>query len=133
MNRGIVVRSLASGLAMLALAACSPGSMNPGGGASSESVGPSGEAAENRTSLQTQQACRERANQIVDEQRRPDIYAPNSSLNTPFSANFQPDVPSRGLSGQFAYERTEADCERNAGAPDVSTTTVPSTIPPNGR
>ena len=133
MKRGIVVRSMATGLAMLALTACSPGSMNPGGGTSSDSVGPSGSAAESRASLQTQQACRERANQIVDQQRRADIYAPNSSLNTPFSANFQPDVPSRGLSGQFAYEQTQADCERNSGAPNVSTTTVPSVIPATGR
>ena len=128
-----LVRSLATGLAMLVLTACSAGSLNPGGGVSSDAVGPSGTAAERRTALETQQACRDRANTIVDEQRRPDIYAPNSSLNTPFSANFQPDVPSRGLPAQFAYEKTEADCERNAGTGAGTTDTVPSPLPANGR
>jgi hypothetical protein len=128
-----LVRSLATGLVMLALTACSAGSLNPGGSVSSDAVGPSGTAAEKRTALETQQACRDRANEIVDKQRRPDIYAPNSSLNTPFSANFQPDVPSRGLSAQFAYERTAADCERNAGTGSDTTDTVPSVLPPNSR
>jgi hypothetical protein len=133
MNRGIVVRSLATALFSLTLAACSAGSLNPGGSVSSDAVGPSGSAANTRTALETQQACRDRANEIVDKQRRPEIYAPNSSLNTPFSANFQPDVPSRGLSGQFAYEQTEANCEHNSGSGVDTTDTVPSVLPANSR
>jgi hypothetical protein len=124
MSRALVVRSLARVRAaqatvrwvvILTLAACSAGSMSDSG-----AVGPSGAAAQSQTELQTEQACRERVNAMVDKQNRPAIYAANSSLNSPYSANFQPDNPSRGLSGQFAYEQTLAACERNAGTgPDV--------------
>jgi hypothetical protein len=103
---------VALGLAMLALSACSAGPM--GGGASSDAVGPSGTAAEGRTDLATQQACRQRVNEMYDIRDRGDIYVANPSVNTPFSANYQPGVPSRGLSGQFAYEQNIAECERNA-------------------
>ena len=124
MSRAIIVRLLAPGLAILALAACSAGSM---GGASGDAVGPSGTAAQNQTNLETQQACRQQVNEMVDKQSRPEIYAANSSLNTPFSANFLPNVSSRGLSGQFGYERALADCERGAATgPDVPTA-VPDT------
>ena len=128
MSRGIVVRSLVTGLAVLALSACSAGPM---GGASSDAVGPSGTAAQGRTTLDTQEACRQRVNEMVDKQNRPAIYAANSSLNTPFSANFQPMVTSRGLSGQFAYERAVADCEHNALAgPDVEAPALETTAAP---
>lgn len=96
---------------MLALSACSAGPM---GGASSEAVGPSGVAAEAPPDLATQQACRRRVNEMYDIRDRGDIYAANPSMNTPFSANYQPGVPSRGLSSQFAYEQSVAECERNA-------------------
>jgi hypothetical protein len=84
-------------------------------GPSSDAVGPAGAPAQGRTSLETQQACRRQINEMVDKQNRPAIYAANSSLNTPFSGNFQPSVSSRGLSGQFAYEQALADCERGGG------------------
>jgi hypothetical protein len=96
-------------LALLALSACSAGGM---GGGSDSGIGPSGTAAERRTDLETQQACRDRTNEMYEQRDRAEIYAPQSSVNTPFSANYQPDVPSRGLSGQFAYEQTKAECER---------------------
>jgi hypothetical protein len=119
MSRAMIVRSLvlkaAMPWALLMMAACTAGSMS-GGGTGWSSVGPSGTAAGGQTSLETQQACRQRTSEIYEKRERPQIYAANSSLNSPFSANYQPDVPSRGLSDQFAYERTNAECERNAGA-----------------
>jgi|HubBroStandDraft_1064217.scaffolds.fasta_scaffold23289_5 hypothetical protein len=96
-------------LALLALSACSAGGMGDGGGGA---LGPSGTAAERRTDLETQQACRDRTNEMYEQRDRAQIYAPASSVNTPYSANYEPDVPSRGLSEQFAYERTKAECER---------------------
>jgi hypothetical protein len=60
-------------------------------------------------------ACRERANQIYDQQNRGAIYSPQSQANTPFSANWTPDVPNRGLSSQFSFDRTVNDCIRNTG------------------
>lgn len=64
---------------------------------------------------QTLAACRQRANEVFDRQNRGAIYAPNSSANSPFSANFTPDNPSRGLSQQFAHDRLVNDCVRNTG------------------
>jgi hypothetical protein len=117
MSRATIVRLLAPGLAILALAACSAGSM---GGAGGDAVGPSGTTGQNQTSLATQQSCRQQVNETIDKQNRPAIYAANSSLNSPFSANFEPNVASRGLSGQFAYEQALSDCERGAATgPDV--------------
>jgi hypothetical protein len=116
-------------LAVLAVSACSSGSLSGG------AVGPSGSAAGGgmagpeptsysasflggapKVDLQTQAACRERANEIWEQQDRANIYKPNSSVNTPFSANWEPDVPSRGLADQYAYGKTVADCERESGS-----------------
>jgi hypothetical protein len=126
MSRAVVLRSLAPGVArllaqglvMVALAGCSAGSLGGGG----DAVGPSGAAADQRVSLETQAACRERVNEMYAIRDRADIYAANPSVNTPFSANYQPDVPSRGLSKQFGYEQDRADCEHNAatGGGDAS-------------
>ena len=116
-------------LAVLAVSACSSGSLSGG------AVGPSGSASgggmaggpepnnfsapfrggAQKVDLQTQAACRERANEIWEQQDRAEIYKPNSSVNTPFSANWEPDVPSRGLADQYAYGKTVADCERDSG------------------
>jgi len=95
----------------MALADCSAGPM---GGPSDNAVGPSGTAAEGNTDLATQQACRQRVNEMYEIRDRGDIYAANPSVNSPFSANYQPDVPSRGLSNQFAYGQSLAECEHNA-------------------
>jgi len=134
MNCAIAVRFLTNGmvrwLLILALSGCSAGSM--GGPASSDAVGPSGAAADGRTSLETQVACRQRANEISEVRDRDQIYAANSSLNSPFSANFQPMVPSRGLSGQFAYEKTIADCESNAATGGDRSTVAPPTAAVKG-
>jgi hypothetical protein len=64
---------------------------------------------------QTAAACRQRANEIYDRQNRADIYAPNSSANSPFSANYTPDNPSRGLSQLYAHDQLVSNCVRNTG------------------
>ncbi len=48
-------------LALLALSACSAGGMGGGG---DSGIGPNGTAAERRTDLETQQACRDRTNEM---------------------------------------------------------------------
>lgn len=64
---------------------------------------------------QTVAACRERANQIFDQQNRGTIFSGQSQVNTPFSANWTPDVPNRGLSQAFGFDRMVNDCIRNTG------------------
>ena len=106
-----VIRSAVPGLLLLTLMACSAGPM---GGVSDNAVGPSGPAAAGSTDLATQQACRQRVNEMYEIRNRGDIYTTNPSVNSPFSANYQPDVPSRGLSNQYAYGQSLAECEHNA-------------------
>jgi hypothetical protein len=127
-------------LAVLAVSACSSGSLGD------RAVGPSGSASGGgmaggpeptaysasfmggapKVDLQTQAACRERANEIWEQQDRAEIYKPNSSVNTPFSANWEPDVPSRGLADQFAYGKTVADCERESGGGSEQSNPIPA-------
>jgi hypothetical protein len=112
---------------MLALSACASGPM---GG---DAVGPSGTASERRTDLETQMACRDRANQMYEQRDRARIYAPNTTANTPYSANSDLGVTSHGLSNQFAYEQTIAECERaGTGSTDTSAQT-PAPPPAKGR
>jgi hypothetical protein len=115
-------RGAALGVVMLAVSACSAGPM--GGGTA---VGPSGTAGSGSADLATQQACRQRVNEMYEIRGRAGIYAPNPTVNSPFSANSYVGVPSRGLSDQFAYERSEAECERNAvsGAAPIATPSPP--------
>jgi hypothetical protein len=105
------IRGMAQCVVLLTLAACSAGSMGGGG---DNAVGPSGPAAGGNTDLATQQACRQRVNEMYEVRNRGDIYTANPSVNSPFSANYQPDVPSRGLSNQFAYDQSLTECEHNA-------------------
>ena len=115
-------------LAILALTACSAGSMGDTG-----AVGPSGGGAGGRTDLETEAVCRQEVNQMIEAQNRPEIYAAHSSANSPYSANSDVGVTSRGLSGQFAYDQRLAACERNAGTgPDVMSPGQ-NTIPPGAR
>jgi hypothetical protein len=111
------------------LAACTAGPM--GGGASDNAVGPSGTAAQGNTDLATQQACRQRVNEMYEVRDRADIYAANPTVNSPLSANYQPGVTSRGLSDQFEYGRTVAECEHNTanGAEGSSFPTAPPASP----
>jgi len=99
-------------MAMLALGGCSAGPM---GSVESSAVGPSGDAGQTRTDLATRAACRQRANEMYDQRDRARSYSVNSTANTPYSANSTVGVPSQGLSGQFAYDQTIAECERNSG------------------
>jgi hypothetical protein len=109
-------------LAMLVLSGCSAGSMSSGG---------SGQA-----DMATHVACAERVNQIYDARDREDIYAANPSMNSPFSANYQAGVSSRGLANEFEYRRMQTDCEHDSGpaAAEQSDTPVTTVAPaPKGR
>jgi hypothetical protein len=64
---------------------------------------------------QTRTACQERAEQAYDQQNRADIYSPQSSVNSPFSANYLPSQSDRGLSQLFVHDRMVSDCVRNTG------------------
>jgi hypothetical protein len=140
MSRAVFVRSLARGalangaalgVVMLAVSACSAGSM--GGG---ETVGPSGTAASGGPDLATQEACRQRVNEMYEIRDRADIYTAAPPVNTPYSANSYVGVPSRGLSNQFAYERSEAECEQNAisgAAPVAGPPIPPPPVPPGAK
>lgn len=63
----------------------------------------------------TRAACRQRANEVYNQQNRGNIYAPASQMNTPFSANYLPGVSDRGLSQLFAQDKMISDCVRNTG------------------
>lgn len=74
---------------------------------------------------QTVSACRQRADQAYDITHRGDIYAAESGVNTPFSANYQPGVPDRGLSARFQHDEMVQDCIRNTGADSSRTPQLP--------
>jgi hypothetical protein len=120
----------APGLLLLMLAACTAGPL--GGDASESAVGPSGTAAQGNTDLATQQACRQRVNEMYEVRDRGDIYAANSTMNSPLSANYQPGVTSRGLSSQFEYGQNVAECEHNTenGAEGPTFPPAPPATPP---
>jgi hypothetical protein len=63
----------------------------------------------------TQAACRQRAEQAYEQQNRGQIYSTQSQVNMPYSANYVPDVPNRGLSDVFAHDRMVSNCVRNTG------------------
>jgi hypothetical protein len=85
---------------------------------------------------QTRMACQQRAEQAYDQQNRADIYSPQSSVNTPFSANYTPGISDRGLSQVFAHDRMVNDCIRNTGTgaerapPGAPVNSPPGTRPP---
>ena len=70
---------------------------------------------QSQADAQTVAACRQRANQVFDQQNRGAIFSQGSQANMPFSANYTPDMPSRGLSQQFGFDRMVNDCIRNTG------------------
>jgi hypothetical protein len=94
--------ALATLLALLAGCAL-PGAPQPGS--------PQAQANE-----QTAAACRQRADALYNIRHRDTIYAPASQVNTPFSANYQPGVPDRGLSDLYERDSMVSDCERNTGS-----------------
>jgi hypothetical protein len=63
----------------------------------------------------TNAACRQRADEVYDRQNRAEIYSPASSVNTPYSANYNSGISDRGLSDIFAHDKLVSDCVRNTG------------------
>jgi len=61
-------------------------------------------------------ACRQRADEAYNITHRGEIYAPESEVNTPFSAGYLPGVPNRGLSELYQRDQAISDCVRNTGA-----------------
>lgn len=64
---------------------------------------------------ETRAACQKRAEDTYNQQNRGEIYAPQSQVNTPFSANYVPSMSDRGLSDLFVHDRMISDCIRNTG------------------
>ncbi len=84
---------------LVVLAACSAG-----GGSQPLSV----------TDRDTAAACRQQANNTYAIQNRDQIYRIQSPF-TPQSSTGLTDLPTRGLSDQFAQQRMIQDCIRNTG------------------
>ena len=100
MTRLRIVASLGALLGTIALSACG------------DTLPRSGQA---RADAETTAACRHRADEIYDRQNRAEIYSPQSSVNTPFSGNYNPGLPDRNLSQLFAHDKLISDCVRNTG------------------
>lgn len=64
---------------------------------------------------QTRAACRERAEEVYNQQNRAEIYSPPPSVNTPFSNNYMSGISDRGLSQLYIHDRMINDCVRNTG------------------
>ncbi len=96
-------RQLAAITLSLALAGCTSGGGGTGSGNS-------------LTDAQTRAACRQRADQVYEQQNRGAIYSPQSGVNTPSSASYAPGVTDRGLADLFAHDTMIRDCVRNTGA-----------------
>jgi hypothetical protein len=86
---------------------------------------------------ETRAACQKRANEVYDQQNRGEIYSPQSQVNTPYSANYTPDLSNRGLSDLFVHDRMISDCIRNSGTgtersepPSAAASTLPLPLPP---
>ena len=90
---------------LLPIAACSAGGSFGG-------PPPTGQAL---ADAQTRAACRQRAEQMDSQRNRAEIYSPPPQVNTPFSANYLPDQPDRGLSQLYAHDKLVSDCIRNTG------------------
>lgn len=112
--------------ALLAVSGCSAGALSPGGS------GTSGLAADSRTDQATQLACRTRANEMYDRRNRAEIYSANSTINSPFSANYQPGTTNQGLSERFSFEQMVSECIRNAGT-GAARPVAPAPQPPEPR
>lgn len=117
-------------LAFATLGGCSAGLMGSGGGA--RALGPSGASANLRADQATQLACRGRANQVYDRRNRAEIYSRQSTVNTPFSADYESDSAGRALGDRFAFDRMVDECVRNSGTGEVpiTPTATPATALP---
>jgi outer membrane murein-binding lipoprotein Lpp len=88
---------------------------------------PTGQA---RADAETRAACENRAEQAYEQQNRAEIYAPQSQVNTPYSANYLTDNTSRGLSDLFVHDRMVTNCIRNTGTGTEGSPPAPSRPPP---
>lgn len=121
MSRPASTRSLGALVALLALAACD----NPGSPLNASGIG--GGIGHADPALVT--ACTQHADQVYNQRNRAEIYTPQSSVNSPFSANYIPGMTDRGLSTQYAHESMIRDCVRNTGT-ETSRTVPPSDSTP---
>jgi hypothetical protein len=85
-------------------------------------------SAQAQADAQTRMACQQRAEQAYDQQNRGEIYSPQSSVNTPYSANYTPGIADRGLSQLFAHDRMVNDCVRNTGTGAERTPPAPPSV-----
>ncbi|MBN8871800.1 MAG: hypothetical protein J0H67_03090 [Rhodospirillales bacterium] len=93
-------------------------------------AGNTGGTPESRSSAAIRAACTERAEQIYTARNRAEIYAPQSSVNTPYSANYQPGVTNRGLADLYQRDNIINDCIRNTGT-ETSRDVPPTPAPPS--
>jgi hypothetical protein len=75
---------------------------------------------ESHASAVERAACTRRADQVYMMQNREQVYQSDtfatSTRDAPFAASGLPDVPSRGLSGDYARDQMISDCVKgNAG------------------
>ncbi len=82
-------------------------------------------------------ACRQRADEVYAKQNRAEVYNTDtfasSGRDSPFSNSDLPDVPTRGLSGQYQRDTMISDCLAGTGAatgPSTSAAPAPSARPP---
>lgn len=118
MSRAALPATVAAVLTCLALAACQnePAPVIAGGGLGSVFGGGGGiGGGVGQTDAATRAACTQHAEDVYNQRNRGEIYTPQSSVNTPFSANYNPGVTTRGLSDRYARDSMIRDCVRNTG------------------
>ncbi len=100
---GRIARLGCLALGCLALAACSFGGAPP-------------PSAQERADAATVAACRQRAEQVYEQQNRAAIYSPPPAINTPSSGAYAPGAaPQRGLADLYTRDQMVRDCIRNTG------------------
>lgn len=103
-------------------------------------AGPAPQGSQAQADASTRAACRQRADDVYNQQNRGEIYSPASQVNTPYSANYLPGASDRGLAQQFGFDRQISDCVRNTGteagrarlpAPLTPSMKLPAAAPPS--
>ena len=90
-------------LVCIALAGCTHGAPPP--------------SAQARADAAAVAACRERADQVYEQQNRATIYSPQAAVNTPSSGAYAPGgAGDRGLASLYARDSLIRDCVRNTGS-----------------
>jgi hypothetical protein len=77
----------------------------------------------------TQAACRQRADEVYNQQNRGDIYRLPPQVNSPSSATYAPGATERGLSDLFARDKMINECVRNVGTGAERSTGTPPEPP----